>query len=632
MEHNSTLLAILLTPLFTAAIIGIFLRRQGQAAALLSIASAGIQAALVLQILISGWSGGADAVLSKIEWFSVGSFTVDLGFFFDSTAATLLFVVTFVGFLIHLFSFGYMKEDESRGRFYLGLTLFMFSMTGLVLSRNLLMMFIFWELVGLCSYLLIGHYLAKPSASAAANKAFIVNRVGDFGFLLGILGCYWLLGTSDLVGLWDVARNEPEKLSTAIGLLLFCGVLGKSAQAPLHVWLPDAMEGPTPVSALIHAATMVAAGVYMLCRTSFLYTIDALEVITLVGAATAVMAALFAFGVRDIKKVLAYSTLSQLGFLVAVFGLGTQFALDGKLANGGEVALYGVGAAMFHLMTHAFFKALMFLGAGSIIHALHHEQDIYKMGGLWKSMPITSATFAIGVLAIAGIPPLSGFFSKDVILYTAFEQNKLVFGILTFTAFLTATYMGRLWFTVFWGKPKSESAEHAHENGPVMWIPLVVLAILSVVGGFAAIYPESIKTAVYYSALHPEGSDHTLMVAISIIAGGGGLLAAFLIYGLGKESDRLEKAAPPLVAAFRSRFFFDEIYGYYVAKVQQRLAIFLSFLDLLFISGLMVRGTAGLVGLIGFIFRSSTSGNLQSYLYWFLGGVLLLAAYAYGFK
>lgn len=632
MEHNSTLLAILLTPLFTAAIIGIFLRRQGQAAALLSIASAGAQAALVLSILFSGWSGGADAILTRIQWFSVGEFTVDLGFYFDSTAATLLFVVTFVGFLIHLFSFGYMREDESRGRFYLGLTLFMFSMTGLVLSRNLLMMFVFWELVGLCSYMLIGHYLAKPSASAAANKAFIVNRVGDLGFLLGILGCYWLLGTTDLAGLAEVARNTPEKLSTAVGLLLFCGVLGKSAQAPLHVWLPDAMEGPTPVSALIHAATMVAAGVYMLCRTSFVYTVDALEVITIVGTATAVMAALFAFGVRDIKKVLAYSTLSQLGFLVAVFGLGTQYASSAGLTETGEIIRYGAGAAMFHLMTHAFFKALMFLGAGSIIHALHHEQDIYKMGGLWKSMPITSATFAIGVLAIAGIPPLSGFFSKDAILYMAFVQNKVVFGTLVFTAFLTATYMGRLWFTVFWGTPKSDSADHAHENGPVMWIPLVVLATLSVVGGFAAIYPESIKTVVSDFVLHPHGSDHTLMVVISVIAGAGGLLTAFFIYGLGKDSDRLEKAAPPLVALFRSRFYFDEIYGYYVAKIQQRLAIFLSFLDLLFISGLMVRGTAGLVGLVGFIFRSSTSGNLQSYLYWFLGGVLLLAAYAYGFK
>lgn len=632
MDHNSTLLAVLLIPLFTAGVIAGFLRKQGGLAAILSIASAGTQAALVLKILFSGWQGNGEAVLSAVQWFSVGSFTVDLGFFFDSTAATLLFVVTFVGFFIHLFSYGYMKDDASRGRFYLGLTLFMFSMTGLVLSRSLLMMFIFWELVGLCSYMLIGHYLAKPSASAAANKAFIVNRVGDFGFLLGILGCYWILGTTDLMALAQIASESPEKVTTAIGLLLFCGVLGKSAQFPLHVWLPDAMEGPTPVSALIHAATMVAAGVYMLCRTSFLYTMDALEVITIIGTVTALMAALFAFGVRDIKKVLAYSTLSQLGFLVAVFGLGTQLAASGALEHDGEVALYGVGAAMFHLTTHAFFKALMFLGAGSIIHALHHEQDIYKMGGLWKSMPITSATFAVGVLAIAGIPPLSGFFSKDAILYAAFEQNKIIFGVLTFTAFLTATYMGRLWFTVFWGKPKSESAEHAHENGPVMWIPLVVLAVLSIAGGFVAIYPESIKTVLYGFVLHPHGSDHTLMVAISIAAGAGGLLVAFFVYGLGKESDRLEKAAPPLVALFRSRFCFDEIYGYYVAKVQQRFAVFLSFLDLLFISGLLVRGTAGLVGLVGLVFRSTASGNLQSYIYWFLGGVLLLAAYAYGFK
>jgi NADH-quinone oxidoreductase subunit L len=479
------------------------------------------------------------------------------------------------------------------------------------------MMFIFWELVGFSSWLLINHFHEKQSAADAAKKAFIVNRVGDFGFLLGIVACYWLNGTVNLTALGD-----KHVFSTMIPLLLFCGAVGKSAQLPLHVWLPDAMEGPTPVSALIHAATMVAAGIYMLCRINPLMTPDALTVIMWTGTATALYAALCAITQRDIKKVLAYSTLSQLGYMVAAFGLGS---LRGEGA--GETAIAaGVGAAMFHLTTHAFFKALMFLGSGSVIHGCHHEQDIFKMGGLRAKMPLTFLTFTIGVLAIIGMPFLAGFFSKDAILHLALEKNHAVFAVLGFTVILTAFYMFRLWILVFLGAPRSEESAHAHEGGLNMTLPLVLLAVLSVLAGYTSLYGH-LFDGVWSLIPHEEGLRVPLIGDALMLVG---LAAAWVLYKPAAD-DALALKSPGLFGALTAlKGSFDTAYDYYVAKVQQRFAMLLNFLEQVVLSGLIVRGSAGLAGLLGLGARASHVGSLHVYVYWFLAGVALLWAYAAG--
>ena len=372
MSMPSHAVAVLLLPLLSAALIALFLRRAGSLAAALGTLTAAAIAAIAVILALHG-----ERFECSLEWLRFGSFTLSLGLKFDDLAALMLCIVGVVGLCVHVFSLGYMKDDPAKARYFGGLSIFMFSMIGIVLADNLFMMFIFWELVGFSSYVLINHWHEKQSAADASKKAFIANRVGDFGFLLGIIWCYHANGTVNLTAL-----GTHHGFSAAIPLLLFCGAVGKSAQLPLQVWLPDAMEGPTPVSALIHAATMVAAGIYMLCRINVLMVPDALTVIMWTGTATALYAALCAIAQRDIKKVLAYSTLSQLGFMVAAFGLGAQTALghDGKMT----VLAAGVGAAMFHLTTHAFFKALLFLGSGSVIHGCHHEQDIFALGGLAK--------------------------------------------------------------------------------------------------------------------------------------------------------------------------------------------------------------------------------------------------------
>jgi NADH-quinone oxidoreductase subunit L len=558
----------------------------------------------------------------SMPWLQLGDFTLSLGIKFDDLASLMLAIVGVVGFCIHVFSLGYMHDDAAKARYFGGLSVFMFSMIGIVLADNLFMMFIFWELVGFSSYLLIGHWHEKQSASDAAKKAFITNRVGDFGFLLGIVMCYWVNGTVNLTELAALGDKHALVFSTLIPLLLFCGAVGKSAQLPLQVWLPDAMEGPTPVSALIHAATMVAAGVYMLCRINVLMVPDALTVIMWTGAATALYAALCAITQSDIKKVLAYSTLSQLGYMVTAFGLGS-------LTENGKAYAVGVGAAMFHLMTHAFFKALMFLGSGSVIHGCHHEQDIFKMGGLMKKMPLTFATFTIGVAAIAGFPYLAGFFSKDAILFLAFEKNIAVFAVLALTAVLTSFYMVRLWKLTFLGTPRSESAEHAHEGGFTLTAPLVVLAILSVAGGYTGVY-GGVFEGILDLVPTAHGSTHTIIFATSVavmVLGGG---AAFALYAPA-ATDSLAQKSPGLFGALGAlKNSFDRAYDYYIAKIQQRFAMLLNFLEQVFLSGLIIRGFAGLVGLVGMGARALHTGNLNAYVYWFLLGVVLLWAFATG--
>ncbi|HLP01892.1 MAG TPA: NADH-quinone oxidoreductase subunit L [Opitutaceae bacterium] len=628
MTPVTTTLALLLLPLASAAVIALFLRRRHNLAAALSVlAAAGIAA--LAACLIFGAENRGQTITGSLEWLTLGPLTLKLGFLVDDLAKLMLSVVAFVGFLIHVFSLGYMHDDAAKARFFGGLSVFMFSMLGIVLADNLFMIFIFWELVGFSSYLLINHYNQKQSAADASKKAFIVNRVGDFGFLLGIIWCWWQFKTVNLAELTALRWQGGTAISTALPLLLFCGAVGKSAQFPLQVWLPDAMEGPTPVSALIHAATMVAAGIYMLCRINFLMTVDAVQAIMWIGVATAAYAALCAVVQRDIKKVLAYSTLSQLGYMVAAFGLGQLVWLEWPQADTPhQLWFWGAAAAMFHLTTHAFFKALLFLGSGSVIAGCHHEQDIFKMGGLWKKMPVTFWTFTIGVAAIVGLPFLSGFFSKDAILYLAFLNNKAVFGILTATAVLTAFYMVRMWKITFFGEARSHESEHAHETGLTMTLPLIVLAILSVVGGYSGIFS---KIAGSFAEAVPEahGSAHTGMLLLScgILLLGGGV--AWVFYKT-EATDSLAAKSP---AAFgllvKLQELFDRLYGYYVAKVQQRFALVLDFFDFIFVAG-VPRFTAQITSWFGSGARLLHVGSLHGYVYWFLFGAALCWAIATG--
>jgi NADH-quinone oxidoreductase subunit L len=654
---------ILLIPLASAAVIALFLRRRGTLASYVSVAAAaGIAVVSLVLILGKAGIGGnvalgflpggkliqADRFTDSIEWLRIGGFSVSFGFKFDDLAALMLFVVSFVGFLIHVFSLGYMRDDAAKGRYFGGLSVFMLSMCGIVLADNLFMLFIFWELVGFSSYLLIGHWCERSAPAEAAKKAFIVNRVGDFGFLLGIIWCYYAFGTTNLEALGQIIWGKvgfgfghPQTVvAAAIPLLLFCGAVGKSAQMPLHVWLPDAMEGPTPVSALIHAATMVAAGIYMLCRIQMLMVPQALTVIMWIGTATALYAAVCAVVQTDIKRVLAYSTLSQLGYMVAAFGLGSLRGdvtihdhAGAAMGFRNVIVATGAAAAMFHLTTHAFFKALLFLGSGSVIHACHHEQDIFKLGGLARKMPWTFGTFTIGVAAIIGLPFFAGFFSKDAILYLAHENNQAVFLVLVFTAVLTALYMTRVWRITFLGEARSDAAAHAHESGPVMVVPLVLLAVGAVFAGYGFVYSGLFGGAfkgVLEFVPEPDGAAHWTMIAIGTGAMLVGLVAA-LAYYRPAAVDRL-KAEIPVVFSYLTfaKEFFDRIYGYYVAKIQQRFAMLLNLLDQVLLAGWIVRGGAEAVDVLGRGARALHVGRLHVYVYWFLLGLLLLWGFAAG--
>ena len=620
-------LVTLLTPLASAIVIALFLRRAGGIASLVSTFTAAIVAAGGLSLAFCG-----SRFTDSAAWLQLGSFTLSLGIKFDDLSALMISIVGVVGLCVHVFSLGYMHDDEAKARYFGGLSIFMFSMLGIVLADNLFMIFIFWELVGFSSYVLINHYHAKQTAADASKKAFIANRVGDFGFLLGIIACYYAFGTVNLTEI-GVAAGSGVSVNV-IALLLFCGAVGKSAQVPLHVWLPDAMEGPTPVSALIHAATMVAAGIFMLCRIEPLFAAAplALTVVTWIGTITALYAALCAITQSDIKKVLAYSTLSQLGYMVAAFGLGRLEIIPTGETGTITFITAGAAAAMFHLTTHAFFKALMFLGSGSVIHGCHHEQDIFKMGGLWKKMPLTFITFTIGVAAIAGLPFLSGFYSKDAILHLAEEKNYAVFVVLFITAILTSFYMVRMWKLVFLGTPRSDDASHAHEGGISMTLPLVVLAGLAVVAGYTTheggglIYGEAFK-GVWSQIAHPHGLGVYVMSLVILVVGVGSALALYKP----ASTDALA-AKSPVLFAFLSvlKGSFDAAYGYYVAKVQQRFAMLLEFLERIFLSGLIIRGLAGVVGLVGLGARALHVGSLHAYVYWFLFGAAILWAFAGG--
>ena len=535
----------------------------------------------------------------------------------DGQSAGMMFIVTLIGFLVQVFSVKYMEEDDAKPRYFGALSLFLFSMTGIVLADNLVMMFVFWELVGLSSFLLIGHWFQKPSAAEASKKAFLTNRIGDFGFMIGILLLFGVNhGDVTFAGLKESLLMGPLKatsegqgwLMTAAVLCLFMGAVGKSAQMPLHVWLPDAMEGPTPVSALIHAATMVAAGVYMLVRISFLVAASEMGAtwIAGIGGITALMAALMATQQGDIKRILAYSTLSQLGYMVMAVGL---------VGMGGEAMGGNAGhPAMFHLYTHAFFKAMLFLGAGAVIYSCHHEQDIWKMGGLAKHMPVTTFTFAVGTAALIGVPGLSGFVSKEAILGVAWEECKWLFAAGAFTAMLTAFYMTRLFIVAFLGKARSDSSSHAMEVRLPMLVPLLVLAFLSVFSAY-----HFMEAPLKAMAVHGHGEGHYTVMGISIAALLIGVIAAFVIYR-GREKDPLN------IKLFANKFYFDEVYAVLIKVFQDGLAWLVTGVEHVVVDGLVARLPAAMVAKVGQKARLLQAGQLQGYTF-LLGVGVLLAIY-----
>ncbi len=595
----------LFSPLVSCVLITLFCLNCKTTSSLISIV--GILISFACTVLMFGQIYNAHptgGVEYSLPWIHFNGLTIDFGVLVNPLAIMMLMVVTGVGSAIFIYSKGYMADDPSMPRFFAYLSLFAFSMIGIVLSNNFIQLFIFWELVGLSSYLLIGFWYEKPSAADAGVKAFVVNRLADFGFLCGILLLWSASGGADTRSFnfttlaQSVAHMNPQLLATA-ALLIFCGVVGKSAQVPLHVWLVDAMEGPTPVSALIHAATMVAAGIYLLARTFFLFEplTDVLNVIACIGAITALMAATLAIAENDIKRILAYSTLSQLGLMVMALGLA------------------GPLQGMFHLTTHAFFKALLFLGAGSVIYGLHHEQNIWKMKGLLKQMPVTGITFAIGTLALCGIFPLSGFWSKDEILALAYEHNIWLYVIASVASCLTAFYMGRLFWTAFWGE---DDHGHAHESPAVMTIPLIFLAILSAVGGFIGL-PHFIN---------PQAEELTLDMKIAVISSVLavlGLIVSYMIYGKKRpDSDPLEAKLGGLYSVLKNKYYFDIIYGWYVDCFQQSFAKVLFWCEKVFIVGLGVHGLTGLAKVSGNVLRRLQTGLVQFYALVFVLGAATL--------
>jgi NADH-quinone oxidoreductase subunit L len=592
-------------------------------------------------------------------WMQAGGFRADVAFLLDPLSAVMCLVVTFVGFLIHVYSVGYMHGDSGYRRYFIALNLFTFSMLTLVLADNFVLMFVGWEGVGLCSYLLIGHWFERHSAAHAARKAFVVNRIGDFGFLLGIFLMATSLGT---VNFHEVFAAAPERwavggaLATATALLLFLGATGKSAQIPLYVWLPDAMEGPTPVSALIHAATMVTAGVYMVARCHALFELApaALVTVAVIGAATALFAATIGLVQRDIKRVLAYSTVSQLGYMFLACGVGAY------------------SAGIFHLATHAFFKALLFLGAGSVIHALSGEQDLRRMGGLKGRLPWTHGTMLIACLAIAGIPPFAGFFSKDAILAAAFAGPlRWLYYVGLLTAGLTAFYMFRLLYLTFYGGSRvtEEAEHHLHESPPAMLVPLAVLAVGSALVGFlgipllpgadrfgdflkpvfadlghlrelaaaAAAGHASATAAVGHAAAagahgaaapgahHASVGLEVALMAVSVAAGLVGIFVARRLYLL--EPGVAQRLAERFQRAYRTlldKYYVDELYGALVVRPLERLSGWLwRVFDVRVIDG-AVDGTGGLVVLGGTILRLFQNGYVGTYAFFLVLGVVIL--------
>ena len=604
MKYENLPWLILFLPIFAAVFITLFTLRSRNLSSLISIGA--IVAGFIMTCVFINANGFGFSGESTRDWLTIGDLHIDFGLKLDALSMMMLLIVTGVGGLIHIYSYAYMDDDDGKARFFAELSLFTFSMLGIVLANNFLEMFIFWELVGVSSYLLIGYYFEKPSAGDAAKKAFIVNRLGDFGFLLGIFMVWAAHHSLNFSTLQNFGA-----MSTIAGLMIFCGAAGKSAQFPLHVWLPDAMEGPTPVSALIHAATMVAAGVYMLCRTLPLFNADALTYIAYTGGFTALLAALMAVQQNDIKRIIAYSTLSQLGYMVMAVGLN------------------GPTAAMFHLTTHAFFKALLFLSAGSVIVGMHHEQDIWQMGNLRKKMPITFLTFFVGAMALSACPPFSGFYSKDSILDQALAQhNYILFIVGIFVAALTAFYIFRLFFVVFFSKEKSDHAKHAHESGFVITVPLMILAVFALIGGLIGIqgiyhynFPaEGEKPASFGAALMEPFTSSPLTAGLGIMVFLIGIAAAYALYR-SADTDPLPAKLGGLATLMKNKFYFDEIYQATFVRAHDFIAAVADWIDRWLVEGLCIGFVRGGTDLTGRTLRYLQSGNLQTYAFLFVLGV-----------
>jgi NADH-quinone oxidoreductase subunit L len=632
-------------PLAGAALNGIFGRGWPKRVVTgVAVGSTGLAflAALELWREFSALAAPAPHVVRYFPWIVAGEFRSDFALHVDALTMVMVLVVTGVGWLIHIYSVGYMAHDDGYARFFSYLNLFMFFMLLLVMAANYLLLFVGWEGVGLSSYLLIGFWFRKKSAADAGKKAFIVNRIGDFGFLLGILLIFWTFGSLDFTAVFGAIAAPGHGIAagafTAMALLLFTGAVGKSAQIPLYVWLPDAMEGPTPVSALIHAATMVTAGVYVVARSAAIFANApaAMTTVAVIGIATATFAATIALAQTDIKRVLAYSTVSQLGYMFLACGVGA-FA-----------------AGIFHLFTHAFFKALLFLGAGSVIHAMAGEQDMRRMGGLRQSIPVTYWTMLAGTLAIAGAPLFSGFFSKDAILWNAWAGpygHRLFWALGLFTAVLTAGYMFRMLFLTFHGAPRFDAhAVHVHESPRVMTGPLVVLAVLSVVGGWVGIphvlgggehffrylagvfdpvrwFPADPAAAAAWQ-VHADATLELLQMAGAILGAGIGVLVAWRRVLKGRKSPFAETA---LYRGFHrlieNKYYVDEIYDAVIVRplVWFSTRVLWQAVDAAGIDG-AVNGVAGVARRAGDRLRRLQSGNTRSYATWVVVGAAAFTA------
>jgi len=570
---------VFLVPLFPLLgfLINGLLRKKLSKPATGFIGSAAVLASFIVSVLLFlDVKAGKTGVAQLFDFISFGQIHIPFTFQVDQLSSLFLLIITGVGFLIHLYSTAYMKEEEDQhfARYFAYLNLFVFSMLLLVLGANYVIMFIGWEGVGLCSYLLIGFWFKNNDYNNAATKAFVMNRIGDLGFLIAIFYLLAKVGSVNYTEVFSGATQLSASSLTIITLLLFVGATGKSAQIPLYTWLPDAMAGPTPVSALIHAATMVTAGIYMIARSNILYTLAPItqSVVAIIGLATAVLAATIALKQNDIKKVLAYSTVSQLGYMFLGLGVGAYTG------------------AVFHVMTHAFFKALLFLGAGSVIHAMHHEQDIRNMGGLRKHLPVTHLTFLLGCIAIAGIPPFSGFFSKDEILAAAFERNSIYWVIGVLTAGMTAFYMFRLYATTFLGQFRGthEQEHHLHESPAAMTIPLIVLAILAVVGGLVGIpevfmkdghWLEHFLSPVFadsyrHATEHAATGQQTELMLMAASVGLAIIAILFAVNKFSKKPDLLEARGAGKVLA--NKWYVDEIYDAIVVKPLDGMGKFLN--------------------------------------------------------
>lgn len=612
-----------LFPLAGWAINGLFGKKLSKSVSG-AIASLAVFASFILSVLLFVELNGAkekSAVVTVFDWITAGKLSIPFEFLIDPLSCLFLLIITGIGFLIHVYSTAYMKEDEGFQRFFAYLNLFIFFMLLLVMGNNYLIMFVGWEGVGLCSYLLIGFWFRNNEYNKAANKAFIMNRIGDLGFILGIILIFVATGTTTFSGVFDQIATKSPEMVTAIGILLFIGAMGKSAQIPLYTWLPDAMAGPTPVSALIHAATMVTAGIYMVVRSNIIFAESeaASMVVAITGLATALFAATMGFLQNDIKKILAYSTVSQLGYMFLALGVGAY------------------GSGVFHVMTHAFFKALLFLGAGSVIHAMHHEQDIRKMGGLKKYLPVTHFTMLIATYAIAGFPGLSGFFSKDEILAYVYDYSPFMWVLGVLGSVFTTFYMFRMYWLTFHGEFRGthHQQEHLHESPKAMTIPLIILCVLTVLGGLVGI-PELFGVAPHWLSewLQPVmkrnvaslPSHHTewIIMGLTICAFAAAWYFTRQVYKVNKvrpadSEDKLQKWERVIY----HKYFVDELYDRVFRKPVDEISRGLRWIDVEIVDQL-VNGVGVSVRWAGGVIRQLQTGNIGFYIFGMVIGIILI--------